>query len=116
METFDTEIGIKNCPASNYTNGQVFDPRYKPVFNRQIAEFTEWSVMDENNITALLGAQESNKFKNQYQEYIERSFEAKQNEAYYDIWTRPTIMWKLQCENEDLSLRSHIKAFRLTMK
>ena len=74
--------------------------------------------MEENNVNKRLANtnNQTTKTKKIYEENYLRNARPKKKEAYYNIWTRPTIMWSLECESEGLTVKKFLGTFDVTNK
>ena len=90
---FPLEVSkFTDCPYDAGAEA-IIDPRYKSVFDTGVdTGITEFSMMDENDLVDSLRAPRS------YHIFVDLEYEKSQ--VKLNVWTRPTILWKLECEGE----------------
>ena len=89
---YELEVSkYSTCPLDPKTD-ESHDPRYTPIIkDEEYLNLTEWSVLSENKIAKQLSRMSS------YKHYVPNAKEIK-SQVKFNIWTRPTTPWKLECE------------------
>lgn len=82
------------CSVETNTNRE-FDPRYRQVSSTEF-QTDELTVQKTNGVFDLL------KSKADY-DFFSLTAESTKSDYNLTLWTRPTITWSLQCEQEGIS-------------
>ena len=95
----------RTCPINPEFN-ESEDNRYTAIYGANGFKLTEYSIMQSNNVTDKLFDLPS---------YTDYMMEGDRNASTLNIWTRPTIAWRLDCENDNRPRKEAFDNFSITL-